>query len=112
MAALGTQRTPVVPDRGDDPTLTMASIFPASDGTTFSFVKIPGNHETRMHTTHTVDYVTVMSGEVWLVLDDEAEEHLTTGDCVVQNGTQHAWHNRNPEPCVLVTVILGAERRG
>ena len=78
----------------------------------FLIVHIPGNHETRMHTTHTVDYIRVMSGEDWLVLDDEAEEHLTTGDCVVQNGTQHAWHNRNPEPCVLVAVILGAERRG
>ena len=108
----GTQRTPVVPDRGDDPTLAMSSIFAAPGGTTFSIVQIPGNHETRMHTSDTVDYITVMSGEVWLVLDDGAEVDLTAGDCVVQNGTQHAWHNRNPEPCVLTGVVVGAERRG
>jgi uncharacterized cupin superfamily protein len=64
-----------------------------------------------MHTTDTVDYVTILSGEIWLVLDDGAEVHLEPGDCVVQNGTQHAWHNRNPEPCVLVTVMVGAERQ-
>ncbi len=75
-------------------------------------VQISGNHETRMHTTDTVDYVTVMSGEVWLVLDDGDEVHLTMGECVVQNGTQHACHNRKPEPCVVATAVVGDERRG
>ena len=65
-----------------------------------------------MHTTDMVDYATILSGEVWLVLDDGVEVHLTPGDCVVQNGTQHAWHNRNPEPCVFVGVAVGAERQG
>jgi quercetin dioxygenase-like cupin family protein len=103
---------PVVPgSSGDDPTLTMTSNFPAPGGTSFFLVEFPGNAETRMHTTDTVDYGTVLSGEIWLILDDGAEVHLTPGDCVVQNGTQHAWHNRTSEPCVMVGVTVGAERQ-
>jgi mannose-6-phosphate isomerase-like protein (cupin superfamily) len=106
-----TQKTPLVPARGDDPTLAMSSFFPAPGGTSFIIAQFPGNTEGPPHTTNTVDYVTILSGEIWLVLDDGAEVHLTSGDCVVQNGTQHAWHNRNPEPCVFVAVTVGAERQ-
>ncbi len=106
-----TQGTPIVPDGGDDPTRTMTSHFSAPGGTSFIIIQFPGNAETHMHTTDTVDYATVMSGEIWLILDDGAEVHLTPGDCVVQNGTQHAWHNRTPEPCVMAGVTVGAERQ-
>ncbi|HXQ76434.1 MAG TPA: cupin domain-containing protein [Acidimicrobiales bacterium] len=65
-----------------------------------------------MHTTDTVDLDLVVSGEVWLELDDGAEVHLRAGDCVVQNGTRHAWHNRTSEPAVLFVTLLGAVRSG
>ena len=42
-----------------------------------------------MDTTDTVDFEYVVSGEVWLELDDGAEVHLKPGDTVVQNGTRH-----------------------
>ena len=64
-----------------------------------------------MHTTNTVDFDIVLSGEVWLELDDGAEIQLRQGDSVVQNGTRHAWHNKSAEPCVLAVAIVGAERR-
>ena len=63
-----------------------------------------------MHTTDTVDFDVVVSGEIWLELDDGAEVQLKTGDCVVQNGTRHAWHNRSSEPCVLAVALVGARR--
>ena len=63
-----------------------------------------------MHTTDTVDFEIVLSGEVFLELDDGAEVHLRPGDTVVQNGTRHAWHNRSNEPAVLFVVLLGASR--
>ena len=63
-----------------------------------------------MHTTDTVDLDLVVSGEVWLELDDGAEVHLRAGDCVVQNGTRHAWHNRTSEPVVIFVTLLGAHR--
>ena len=107
----GTQRTPAVPATGDDPTLTMSSHFPAPGGTSFIIIQMSGNSESRMHQTDSVDYAMIVAGEIWLVLDDGAEVHLTPGDCVVQNGTRHAWHNREPEPCVMVGAVVGAERQ-
>ena len=63
-----------------------------------------------MHTTHTVDFDLVVSGEVWLELDDGAEVHLRAGDGVVQNGTRHAWRNRSDQPCVIAVALVGAAR--
>ena len=63
-----------------------------------------------MHTTGTIDYGVVISGEIWLELDDRAEVHLKQGDCVVQNGTRHAWRNKSVEPCIMAFVMVGAKR--
>jgi mannose-6-phosphate isomerase-like protein (cupin superfamily) len=79
--------------------------------------KVPGLAETLevdnpgMHTTDTIDSVVVLSGEVWLELDEGAEVHLQPGDCLVQNGTRHAWRNRGTEPCMLAYVMVGAQCR-
>jgi mannose-6-phosphate isomerase-like protein (cupin superfamily) len=64
-----------------------------------------------MHTTDTVDFDFVLSGEVWLELDDGAEVHLKAGDSVVQNGTRHAWRNRTSDPTVIAVAIVGAQRQ-
>jgi mannose-6-phosphate isomerase-like protein (cupin superfamily) len=78
--------------------------------------KLPGlgdSHETEdpgMHTTDTMDYDIVLSGEITLELDDGAVVHLKQGDCVVQNGTRHAWRNRSSAPCVMACVMVGARR--
>jgi mannose-6-phosphate isomerase-like protein (cupin superfamily) len=78
--------------------------------------KLPGMAEVMepdhpgMHTTDTVDLDLVISGEVWLELDNGQEVQLKPGDCVVQNGTRHAWHNRTSEPAVLFVTLLGAAR--
>lgn len=64
-----------------------------------------------MHTTDTVDFDVVLSGEVYLELDDGAEVHLNAGECVVQNGTRHAWHNRSSENCVIAVTLVGADRK-
>ena len=63
-----------------------------------------------MHTTDTVDLDLVVSGEIWLELDGGEEVLLRTGDCVVQNGTRHAWHNRSSEPATMFVTLLGAAR--
>jgi mannose-6-phosphate isomerase-like protein (cupin superfamily) len=63
-----------------------------------------------MHTTDTVDLDLVVSGELYLELDDGAEVHLRTGDCVIQNGTRHAWHNRSSEPCTMLSILVGGQR--
>lgn len=63
-----------------------------------------------MHTTDTIDFEVVLSGEVILELDDGAEKHLRPGDTVVQNGTRHRWRNPGNEPAVLAVFIAGAHR--
>lgn len=63
-----------------------------------------------MHTTDTVDFEVVLSGEVVLELDDGAEVTLKAGDTVVQNGTRHAWHNRGDVRVVIAVGIIGATR--
>ena len=55
--------------------------------------------------------ICVLSGEIWLELDD-GEIHLRPGDCVVQNGTRHAWRNRSGAPCSMAIVLIGASHAG
>jgi mannose-6-phosphate isomerase-like protein (cupin superfamily) len=76
--------------------------------------KLPGMAEVLepmhpgMHTTDTVDFDVILSGEVCLELDDGAEVLLKAGDCVIQNGTRHAWQNRSSKPCVIAVTLIGA----
>ena len=64
-----------------------------------------------MHTTDTVDFDVVVSGEVVLELDDRAEVLLKAGNCVIQNGTRHAWHNRSSANCLIAVTLPGAQRK-
>lgn len=64
-----------------------------------------------MHTTNTIDFEYIISGEVWLELDDGKEIHLRAGDTVIQNGTRHAWRNKGSEPCRMVVSLIGAYRK-
>ncbi len=64
-----------------------------------------------MHTTDTVDYNVVLSGEIWCELDDGVEVRLAAGDCLVQGGTRHAWRNKGTEPCIVASVMVAAARR-
>jgi mannose-6-phosphate isomerase-like protein (cupin superfamily) len=63
-----------------------------------------------MHTTDTVDFEVILSGEVVLELDNSVEKVLTPGDTVVQNGTRHRWANRGTEPAVVAVILIGAHR--
>ena len=61
-----------------------------------------------IHRTRSVDYVTVLEGEIDLLLDD-GEVRLRAGDVVVQQGTNHAWINRGHVTCRLAMVFVDAE---
>jgi hypothetical protein len=67
--------------------------------------------ELGMHTTNTVDYDLIISKEIWMEVDDGVEVHLRAGDCVIQNGTRHAWRNKSKNNCVMATVMIGANRK-
>lgn len=63
-----------------------------------------------MHTTDTVDYGILLSGEISLELDG-GMRRLKPGDIVIQNGTRHAWRNKSEAPAIIAFVLIGAERR-
>ena len=69
----------------------------------------PGNPG--MHTSDSIDFGYVVSGRVSLELDDGSMKELLAGDSYVQNGTRHAWRNRSSEPCQILVVLLGAQRK-
>jgi quercetin dioxygenase-like cupin family protein len=69
--------------------------------------RLDGQKHPGMHKTNTVDYLIVISGEVWLILDQE-EVLLKQGDTCVQRGTLHAWSNRADKPCTLAGILLDA----
>lgn len=60
-----------------------------------------------MHKTDTLDYVVVLSGEIYAIMD-EGEVLLKAGDCLIQRGTSHAWSNRTNKPCRIAVVLVDA----
>ncbi len=61
-----------------------------------------------MHTTATVDYGIVLSGQPILELDDGAKLTLHPGDTYIQNGTRHRWSNTGNVPAVIAVTLVGA----
>ena len=106
-----TESSPVVPAASEDPqsaSWNLGALAPS--GTRWSMIEIqPGANAQGMHRTTTLDYVMIVSGEIWLVMGGGEEVLLKTGDCVVQQGTEHAWQNRSAMPCVMTSVMLNAQ---
>jgi quercetin dioxygenase-like cupin family protein len=78
------------------------------DGTIFRMIEFAPGVAARNHRTDSIDYITVISGEIDMELDD-ASVHLTAGDVMVQRGTIHNWVNRGTAPCVLTVVLIAAK---
>ena len=62
-----------------------------------------------IHATDTVDYVIVLKGEIWAVMD-EGETLLRQGDIIIQRGTSHAWASRSNEFARLAIVLIDGKR--
>lgn len=103
-----------------------AEIFPElfpklhPKGTLFRYIVIPPDTESLkyfpptsdaphplMHQTQTVDYIVILSGQLYLVMED-TETLLEPGDIVIQRATSHAWSNRSKEPCIQLAILLSA----
>jgi mannose-6-phosphate isomerase-like protein (cupin superfamily) len=129
-----TESIPVIPMENEDYKQTLPFHFPEPECTTVVIsilppdevmLKVAGekgidldkahrdmfNDKRPMHTTDTIDFDIVMSGEIWMEVDDGIEVHLKPFDCVVMNGTRHGWHNKGTENCVIASFQVGAERK-
>jgi quercetin dioxygenase-like cupin family protein len=69
---------------------------------------LSGHDDPMMHITNTVDYIIVLQGEIYAVMD-QGETLLRPGDVLIQRGTNHSWHNRSDEPCVIAAVLVSAD---
>jgi len=61
-----------------------------------------------LHTTRSVDFAIIMSGEIDMLLDT-GEVHLEAGDTFVQQGTAHGYINRGSEPCRIAFILIDAK---
>ena len=84
-----------------------AVIAAVQTGTRFDTGDALERDDPGMHTTATIDYGIVLSGEIDLELDG-GEVHLGPGDVVVQRGTRHAWRLRSDEPCTMAFVLIAS----
>ena len=111
------ERGPVAPGDADASAREWA-LEPPPGGACFRIVEIApgpggeadGEHAEFQgaHATATLDYVTILSGEVTLVVGG-TEVTLGPGDSVVQQpGVPHDWQNRSAARAVMVGVLLSA----
>jgi hypothetical protein len=64
-----------------------------------------------MHKTASVDYIIVLKGEIYAIMD-KGETLLKAGDILVQRGTNHSWSVRGSEPCIIAAVLVSAAPLG
>jgi mannose-6-phosphate isomerase-like protein (cupin superfamily) len=69
---------------------------------------VEGHGDPMMHITGTVDYIIVLKGEIFAVMD-KGETLLKAGDVLIQRGTNHSWHNRSDQPCIIAAVLVSAD---
>jgi mannose-6-phosphate isomerase-like protein (cupin superfamily) len=133
-----TQATPASNSGIEDPTLSPFRLPPPSNGSVFRVISYPpdserlpalnaerdshvddgsgraaaldktGQRHPGFHKTNSIDYVIVLSGEIYAVMM-QGEVLLKAGDVLVQRGTNHAWSNRSEQPAVLAFVLIDAE---
>ena len=92
------------PPAGVDPAAGLAEMEEKMPGMASTFDSTrPG-----FHATPTCDFIVVVSGEARMKSDDGVDVHLSPGDCLIQNGTTHAWFNDGPDPLVFAFAMIGA----
>ena len=115
-----TTESPASNASSEDAARTVYSLLPAANGTLLRTVEIlpepPGSARPGLgsdshpgfHRTDTIDYMFVVSGEIYAMVED-GEVLLRAGDVLVQRGTNHAWSNRSQAPCLMVAVMIDAQ---
>jgi len=103
-----TEGFPVSNDGSDDAsTRTVGTTL--YNGTVFRVVSFGPGVQRRNHRTDSIDYATVISGEIDMELDDGQSVHLKAGDVLVQRGTIHNWVNKGTAPCIIAFVLVAAK---
>jgi quercetin dioxygenase-like cupin family protein len=99
---------PVDNDGSADTSGRKIGISAIDNGTVFRVVSFGPGVTPRNHRTDTIDYATVISGEIDMELDGTSV-HLKAGDVLVQRGTIHNWVNNGTVPCVIAFALIAAK---
>ncbi|HLH64531.1 MAG TPA: cupin domain-containing protein [Solirubrobacteraceae bacterium] len=89
-----------------EPTDRPVTVPPGPNGTNVRIIDCAPRSRTPMHRTETLDYGIVIAGSCTLELDDGSRTELSSGDVVIQRGTNHAWLVTGDEPARLCFVII------
>jgi len=103
-----TDDTPADIEGDEDPAAREIDIEPPARGSVFRILELAPGKDAYMHRTDTIDYAICMSGECDMLLDDDAEVHMSAGDVMVQRATWHGWANRGNEPCQIAFILIGS----
>lgn len=97
-----------------DDGLNVVELTPPAQGVVFRYVQFPPDTDwldnpdapdSQVHTTPSIDFAIVVSGEVYAVLDKD-ESLMHPGDVLIQRGTRHSWANRSAEPAVVAFALI------
>lgn len=72
----------------------------------FGSVDFPPGSAIPLHRTMSVDYGTILEGEITLILDGGETATLRSGDVLVQRGTRHGWENRGTTVCRMTFIAV------
>ena len=97
-------------DRSQTPGLG-ESLQPFPNGLICRALEIPPGVGFPMHRTDTLDCLTCVRGEIYLVTDTD-EVLMQPGDIVIIRGVNHAWSNRSNAPCLVVGTNTDATPLG
>jgi hypothetical protein len=103
-----TSEAPAQLDLQDDQCDGPFELHPFPRGTTLRFLEFPPDSDKPwFHQTDTIDYIVIIKGEIWCLLED-GDVRLKPGDVLVQRGVNHAWSVRNDEPCHMLAILVDA----
>jgi quercetin dioxygenase-like cupin family protein len=80
---------------------------PEPRGTAFRLIEFHAGGSSGMHSTHTLDYVVILSGQITLSTGGQ-ELVLGPGDVVVQRAAPRDWTNHTDESCFAAVVLVSA----
>jgi Cupin domain len=80
-------------------------------GNLFIYSDFPPGDRKIMHSTNTLDYIIVVSGEI-VFIAETGETLLRAGDVLVCRGILHGWRNDTDKPCRIISVICPSHAVG
>ncbi len=75
-------------------------------GTIIRCVDFAPGYRCGMHRTQSLDYGTVLEGNIGMLLDSGDVEHMKRGDVAVQRATQHQWINASKTEWARMMFVL------